>query len=253
MKMIVSIKRFFLFSLFLFPMQVGAQKLFLYAENDHPLQFVDDSGKLTGFTVEIVKEIQKRVGNMDLIQMVPWSRGLYKLDNEKNTLLFSMAKTPDRESKYQWIGPISTMKYGFYVKNDSLIKITNIEDAKKIDSIGVYRNDILDLALTRRGFKNLDRADSNVSSLKKLMIGRVTVYAGAPIAVQKVVDLAGYSIEDVRLVFEFMRTTLYIAASKDTDPSIVANWNKALEEMIKEKVFLNIQKKYNVNLDHSAN
>lgn len=251
--MIVSLKRFFLLSLFLFPMQVGAQKLFLYAENDHPLQFVDDGGKLTGFTVELVKEIQRRVGNSDLIQIVPWSRGLYKLDNDKNTLLFSMAKTPDRESKYQWIGPISTMKYGFYVKNDSPIKITNLEDAKKIDSIGVYRNDILDLALTRRGFKNLDRADSNVSSLKKLMIGRVTVYAGAPVAVQKVVDLAGYSIEDVRLAFEFMRTTLYIAASKDTDPSIVAKWNKALEEMKKEKVFLNIQKKYNVNLDHSAN
>lgn len=251
--MIVSLKRFFLLSLFLFPMQVGAQKLFLYAENDHPLQFVDDGGKLTGFTVELVKEIQKRIGNRDLIQIVPWSRGLYKLDNEKNTLLFSMAKTPDRESKYQWIGPISTMKYGFYVKSNSPIKITNLEDAKKIDSIGVYRNDILDLALTRRGFKNLDRADSNVSSLKKLMIGRVTVYAGAPVAVQKVVDLAGYSIEDVRLAFEFMRTTLYIAASKDTDPNIVAKWNNALEEMKKEKVFLNIQKKYNVNLDHSAN
>lgn len=251
--MIESLKRFFLLSLFLFPMQVGAEKLFLYAENDHPLQFVDDGGKLTGFTVELVKEIQKRVGNRDLIQIVPWSRGLYKLDNEKNTLLFSMAKTPERESKYQWIGPISTMKYGFYVKSDSPIKITNLEDAKKIDSIGVYRNDILDLALTRRGFKNLDRADSNVSSLKKLMIGRVTVYAGAPVAVQKVVDLAGYSIEDVRLAFEFMRTTLYIAASKDTDPNIVAKWNKALEEMKKEKVFLNIQKKYNVNLDHSTN
>jgi polar amino acid transport system substrate-binding protein len=62
-----------------------AQTLALYCEDDRPLQFVGSDGKLTGFTIEIVQEIQKRLGNNDPIQVVPWARGIDKIDNNPNT------------------------------------------------------------------------------------------------------------------------------------------------------------------------
>lgn len=218
--------------------------LTLYCEEDKPLQFYDDNKKLTGLTVEIVQEIQRRLGNTDSIQVVPWSRGTYMLNNRPNTMLFSMARTPERERLYQWIGPILSIEYGLYIRADSNIKITSLEDAKNIGLIGVYRDDIRDQTLTRLGFSNLDRASSNISSFKKLMIGRIAAYADAKKGFGISANNAGYQSSDVKLAYDLFKTQLYIAASKNTDAAIVAKWNSTLEEMKKDKTFSKLRKKY---------
>ena len=209
-----------------------------------PLQFVGGDGNLTGFTIEIVKEIQKRVGNNDEIHLVPWARGLATLNTEPNSILFTMARTAERNSKYQWIGPISETTYGFYVKADSTLKITSLEDAKRVGLIGVYRDDVRDQFLTKQGFTNLDRANSNLSSFKKLMLGRNVMYADSLMGVKSLAENAGYKLTDVRVAYNFMKIQLYIAASKDTDPLIVAKWNRALGDMKKGNAFMAIHKKY---------
>ncbi|MBC3875902.1 substrate-binding periplasmic protein [Undibacterium flavidum] len=219
--------------------------LSLYCEDDKPLQFYDENKKLTGLTVEVVQEIQRRLGNKDRIQVVPWSRGIDKLNKEPNSFLFTMARTPDREQLYQWIGPILFIEYGLYVKADSSIQINKLEDAKKIGLIGVYRDDIRDQTLSKLGFTNLDRASSVASSFKKLMIGRIAAYADAKKGVAITANLAGYQASDVKLAYDLFKNPLYIAVSKNTDAAIVAQWNSSLEEMKKDKSFLKILKKYN--------
>lgn len=219
--------------------------LSLYCEDDKPLQFYDDNKKLTGLTVEVVQEIQRRIGNTDRIQVVPWSRGIDKLNTVPNSFLFTMARTPDREHLYQWIGPILSIEYGLYVRADSKIQIHKLEDAKKIGLIGVYRDDIRDQTLTKLGFTNLDRAGSVASSFKKLMIGRIAAYADAKKGVPITASLAGYKATDVKLAYDLFKTPLYIAVSKSTEPAIVAQWNSTLDEMKKDKTFLKLLKKYN--------
>lgn len=216
----------------------------IYCEEDRPLQFYDQHRQLTGLSIDIIQEIQRRVGNTDKIQVVPWSRGMDKLNNDPNTILMTMARTPEREALYQWIGPVASVEYMLYGKADSTLKISNIEDAKKIHLIGVYRDDIRDQTLTRLGFKNLDRAASNISSFKKLMIGRVDVYADSKMGVESVAIASGYKVDEVKPIFPLFKSRLYFGVSKSTDPSIVAHWNQALEEMKADKSFLKIQRKY---------
>nr|WP_314858449.1 transporter substrate-binding domain-containing protein [uncultured Undibacterium sp.] len=220
-------------------------ELSLYCEDDKPLQFYDENKKLTGLTVDVVQEIQRRIGNKDRIQVVPWSRGIDKLNKEPNSFLFTMARTPDREHLYQWIGPILFIEYGLYVKADSSIQVNKLEDAKKIGLIGVYRDDIRDQTLRKLGFTNLDQASSVASSFKKLMVGRIAAYADAKKGVAITAKLAGYQATDVKLAYDLFKSSLYIAVSKDTDAAIVAQWNSALEDMRKDKSFLKILKKYN--------
>lgn len=229
-----------------------AQTLALYCEEDRPLQFYGADGKLTGFTVEIVQEIQKRIGNRDKIQVVPWARGLDKINNYPNTLLFSMARTPEREEAYQWIGPIMSNIYGLYAKADSKLRINSIDEAKRLDLIGVYRNDIRDQTLTRLGFTNLDRASSNISSFKKLMMGRITAYTDSKLGVESLAIASGYKPSDVKLIFELFKGELYIAASKNTDKQIVDQWNLALEQMKQDKTFAKIEQKYRQQLFPTA-
>ncbi len=242
-------KFLFLIGAMFFCVNLSAQNLSIYCEEDKPAQFIGANGKLTGFAVEIVQEIQRRVGNTDRIQMVPWARGLEKLKHEPNSLLFSMARTADRDAQYQWIGPISETTYGLYVKADSTLKINTLDDAKRLGLIGVYRGDARDQILSKLGFTNLDRANSTIFSFRKLMLGRVAMYADAPLAVKGLAESEGYKFSDVRLAFTFFRAQLYIATSKQTDPAIVAKWNRALEQMKKETVFLDIYRNHYPNID----
>jgi len=136
------------------------------------------------------------------------------------------------------------VEYGLYGRSSANLQVQSLEDAKKVTLIGVYRNDIRDQTLTRFGFNNLDRAASNVSNFKKLMIGRIDLVADTRIGAESQVMALGYQASDVKLVFPLFKTFLYFGVSKSTDRYIVARWNAVLEGMKKDKTFLKIQKKY---------
>ena len=63
-----------------------AQDLSLYCEEDRPLlQFYNAQGKLTGFTIDVVEEIQKASRHYISIQVVPWARGVEMLNHPIQT------------------------------------------------------------------------------------------------------------------------------------------------------------------------
>lgn len=229
-------------TVFLFSRLCAAENINIYCEDD--AQVRNSDGKYTGVDIEIVSELQRRLGNTDKIQLVPWTRGLKYLESEPNAMLFSMARTKERNDRYQWIGPISEAVYGFYARADSKVVINSLEDAKKITSIGVYRNDIRDQFLTNEGFTNLDRANNSFLNLKKLMIGRVTVIASSSFGIKAEAKRTGYRLSDIKFLYTFLRSQIYIAVSKKTDPAIVAQWNTALDSMKKDGTLKTIFNKY---------
>lgn len=246
MKKLLSLmfRSFLLGALYASPTWVFSQSLNIYCEDDKPMQFKAADGSLTGMTVELVREIQKLVGNSDPIQLVPWARGLKNLDEEPNTILFSMGRTAERNGLYQWIGPIAESVFGLYVKADSPLKIHSLDDAKQVHSIGVYRDDVRDQFLTKAGFQNLERANDNVQNFKKLMSGRVDMYATSSNDVASNAENAGYKTSDVKLALAFLKAQIFIAASKNTDPAVVAKWNAALAALKKNGTFKTIFLKY---------
>ncbi len=231
-------------STFLLAATLSAQRLTIYCEDDAPMQFKAPDGTLSGMTVEIVREIQTRVSNTDPIEMVPWARGLNALNTEPNTVLFSMGRTAERNDLYQWVGPIAESAFGLYVKAESLIVIKDLQEAKSVRAIGVYRDDIRDQFLTKAGFRNLERTTDNIQNFKKLMSGRIDMYASSSNDIKGNAEQAGFQLSDVKLVHVFLRTQIFIAMSKKTDPAVVSKWNAALAAMKKDGSFRIIFKKY---------
>ena len=91
---------------------------------------------------------------------------------------------------------------------------------------------------------NLDRGNNNVLNFKKLMADRIDMLAGSPDEIKSNAELAGYKLSDVKPVFVFLRSQIYIAMSKKIDPAIVLKWNIAMENMKKDGSFKTIFKKY---------
>lgn len=235
------------FSIYLMVVPMGsllAQQLTIYCEEDPPFQMMGSDGQLTGLTVEITTEIQKRAGNQDAIEMVPWARGYDAVQKRPNTVLFSMSRTAARNPLFHWVGPVLEASYSFYARADSNLVIKNLGDAKKLKRIGVYINDVRDSFLTQAGFKNLDRTTNNMQNFKKLMAGRVDVYASASISIEEEARAAGYKASDVKEVFTFLHFQLYIALSKGTPEGVVKAWSDAFASMQKDGSFARLHRKY---------
>jgi polar amino acid transport system substrate-binding protein len=230
--------------LLLTPSSMLAQTLTIYCEDDPPSQFRNPDNSLGGYAVDLVREIQKRVHNNDPILMVPWVRGYYAIQHAPDVLLFSMARTAERNQLFQWIGPILESQYGFFVKADSKIVITSMDDAKKLGDIGVYRDDVRDLFLTKAGFTNLDRITDNDDNIKKLMAGRIDAYAGSLTGLADVLKYAGFQMTDVKLAFVFLKSQSYIAASRGMSDSVVKAWDNALSAMKADGTFKAILSRY---------
>jgi len=227
---------------------LAAQGLTILCEDDPPLQYQDKDGKITGLTVEVVREIQRRVGSAEEIKLVPWARGYDAALAGPNIVLFSMARTPERERLFTWVGPVMETIYGFFARSDSRISIASIDEAKLAGRIGVYANDARDLILTRLGFTNLDRTTDNITNVKKLMAGRIDLYAGSSTQIAEDARAAGYAPSDLREVFPFQRVRLYVTLSQGTSPAAVSAWAAAFAAMHADGSFRRIFLKYYPNL-----
>ncbi|MDR3669255.1 MAG: transporter substrate-binding domain-containing protein [Holophaga sp.] len=221
-----------------------AKPLKIYTEISIPQQIKAPDGSLSGIAVDTVREIQKRVGSSDPIQLVPWARGYQEATTEPNVLLFSMGRTAEREHLFQWVGPVDELVFSLFVKAGSPIKIKNLNDAKKLHSIGVYKNDVRDLFLTKAGLTNLDRASDAVTNVKKVMAGHLDALASSESGIADLAKSAGFQASDLKAAYPFMRIQLYMAFSHGTPAETVSAWSGALAAMKKDKTFEHIYRKY---------
>ena len=67
-------------------------ELTVLTEDLPPLNYIDN-GVLVGPSVEIVREIIKRLGTKEQIQVYPWARAYKMALEEKNIVLFGMTYT----------------------------------------------------------------------------------------------------------------------------------------------------------------
>ena len=131
-----------LYSLLLFlPQSISAAvKLTILTENLPTLNYLKN-GELVGYSVDIVKEIQRRVGSQEQIKVLPWARAYNMALTEDNIVLFSITYTEERKNSFKWICPLLTKRDILVARKNSGISIKSIEDAKKVARIGTIRDD----------------------------------------------------------------------------------------------------------------
>lgn len=238
-KILISV----LMGMILWPSWVSAEDLQILTEINPPLNF-EKGGRPAGFSVEIVREILKRLKRKDAIRLTPWARGLQMLDTQPNVVLFSTARTPERETRYQWVGPLCIVHWYFFARADSPIQISRLEDARQVRAIATYRNDAKERYLRLRGFTNLNSSNSPQSNLKKLMCGRVDLWLHPNIGVPLIARNQGVDPDEIKMVLPVASVNLYIAFSKKTPATEVTLWQQTLDEIKKDGTFTIVSQRW---------
>ena len=227
---------------------VLSAELTILTENLPPLNYLE-KGVLVGPSVEIVREIQKRVNSDEPIQVYPWARAYKKALKDENVILFGMTYTKDREDKFKWVGPLATKRDILVARKDAGLQIESLEDAKKAKRIGTLRDDTRERLLKQHGFRNLESVSDEQLNAKKLALGRIDLWAYKIPGLKTVCDLAGVDHSEFEEVLHLRKIELMIAFSKNTSDAIVRQWKDAFDELSADGTLMQIQKKWNMKLE----
>ncbi len=220
------------------------QGLTIYTEEYGPWNYTMD-GQITGMATEIVQEIMNRTGNNYPIQSVPWARGYSALVEEPNVMLYSTVRTREREELgLQWVGPLGMLRNVFLQKSGADNNIESFEDARKVGKIGVYADTVFEQTLRSAEFENLEVVHSAVLAMRMLMAGRVDLVMLEEGAALMIAQDEGFDPDGFEVAFVYEEMPMYLAFSRQTDASIVAEWDQAFQAMLNDGTAQEISDRY---------
>jgi polar amino acid transport system substrate-binding protein len=186
---------------------------------------------INGIATDIVREIFKRAEiTYSLTLRFPWER-IYKLTLEKPGYgVFVMARLPDREKLFKWVGPIGPDDWIMLAKADSKITLETLDDARKY-RIGAYKGDAIAETLAKQGLDPVVvlRDQDNA---KKLVNGQIDLWATGDPAGRYLARQEG--VNGLKTVLRFNSAELYLALNKDVSDEMVARLQAALDQLRKE-------------------
>ena len=190
------------------------EKLRFVTEDYPPLTFKNEAGEITGLATEIVQTIMKKQNIDEEIELMPWNDAYNLALNNSNVVIFSIKRTTEREELFNWVGPIAKNSTIFYVKKGSGLVINNLEEAKKLNAIGVVEDWFSKQNLENSGFKNLNSSILPAEVVEKLIKEEIQAAPFTDITVGDIVEDAGYTINDIEPAFLIDSGYVYIGYQK---------------------------------------
>jgi len=206
---------------FLFQAADGADAITAYAEESPPYNFSKD-GRAAGIAADMLGQICAEAKITCRMEIVPWARAYRLALSHANTIVFSTARTVERENSFLWIGPIRTRKMFLYVLAGSALTRENITRTEGV-KLGVVIGDSASSEVSTAGLRQpiLDEAPNVESNLHKLLAGRIDAIPGTDLGIAALLKREGLDTQSVRPVLPYPASDLYFALNRNTDPAIV--------------------------------
>jgi polar amino acid transport system substrate-binding protein len=200
----------------------SSQTVQIVTEDGYPLQYMQGQ-RIVGAGTELVERVMKQAGLTYTIQMYPWARAYRLAQSAKNVLIYSMTRTPQRESQFKWVGEVLPLNYHLFRLKDRPEVAPSSLEAAKAYKVGVVRQDVIHQYLAFEGFPMLEPVATPRQNFKKLLAKRVDLipYDFAMLHfICKEIKVDRYRFEPVIPLRE-ISTGLYMAFSIHSDDAIV--------------------------------
>jgi len=202
-----------------------------YLCEDIPPSNYLQNGRLAGISVELLGTMWKRMGIAPQpIKVVPWARGYTTTLLEPGHVLFSMSRTPERESLFKWVGPIFTVKNVLLARADRKFRIRSLDDAKAL-RIGTIKGDVVESYLLDAGFDpaRVDGVSSLAQDFAKLKLGRVDLLAHSESTLREFIRESRDDQNRYQVVLVLSSTPNYYAFHRGVPDDVVLRFQKALD------------------------
>ncbi|WP_448246870.1 substrate-binding periplasmic protein [Thalassotalea agariperforans] len=220
--------------------EITAENITYYTEVYPPSNYLENN-QLVGLSVETLKLMwQKMQIAEQKIHLVPWARGYRNTINNPNSMLFTMARTPEREALFKWVGPLYHAEHVLLARDDFKESINNIQQAFKY-TVAAIKNDISEVTLLEQNFpeKNIARITQLSQAILMLENGRLDLMIISRSSIQSLIDEHDLSFENFKIIYSVNKVGNYYAFHKSTPDSIISQYQQAFDSIAAERQAIN--------------
>lgn len=240
------------FAMFILLLNVSNSAWALHLEvvtTDFPPYQFQEGAELKGLATETVNGALSLSPHQGEINVYPWARAYQLALGKKAILIFSIARTPEREKLFKWIETVAPFQvYMWRLKKRQDIKATNLEEAKHFMVGGVF-DDIKASYLQKMGFitgKNMEMVRSDELNAKKLYHGHIDLMPFDEFSFSHLIKKSGLKMGQAEKLFKIpgISNELYLAASLETPDTVVFDLKQALTKFKESRRYKEIKTKY---------
>jgi polar amino acid transport system substrate-binding protein len=218
-----------------------AGALYLTTELAAPSSMLDGQGQVIGISTDKVRAALARTNTPYTIALLPWKRAYAAARERPDACVFSTTRTPEREALFKWVGPIDSAQWVLMARADWAVTLRTLDDARPY-RIGTYNGDARDQFLRSRGFQ-VDPAPNDLTNPRKLLLGRIDLWAASLRAGSPVLAQNGWS-GNIVPVLVFNRLDVFLACNPGVPDEVVARLNGAFAALEKEGAMRRIERAY---------
>lgn len=203
------------------------------AQDYPPYSYVDNNSQNQGLLINLVGTILKKSGSTKTIadiEIRSFSKMFMYSNNKQNTVFFPLAKTPDRESYFKWVGPIFINQPVVFTKADKRstdqgltgrkpIIISQIDDLKNYTIMG--RDKYTGVVQLKNAGINVQSGDTDSDNFLALKQDQVQMVVCDKAVGQYLIKNLELMPTDYQIVYELEPNEMNFAFNKDTDDDLI--------------------------------
>lgn len=216
----------------------------LLSEQLPPFNYIED-GRRRGISADTVREIRRRLGKPDHVQILPFLRAYRRLRAEPMTGFFSLIRSPWRENLFKWVGPIAVEHSVLLARKRNDIDIDDFDDINARGlTVGAQRGSPLATELQRRRIEHIELTTDEIANARKLATGRIALWHTGRLAAEHHLHRLGEDFDDYSVMMPGKAMPLWIAFNPDTPDTVVRRWQQTLDQIKADGVYARILARY---------
>lgn len=176
--------------------QEADKPLRLASVDNIPPYVYREGDRLTGLSVDIMKELAKRGGFDITIETYPWARVLLLAEQGKVDGAFSAYRTREREQAFLYTGIVHYDELRLAVRKGREFAFTGIGSLRGMrigKGRGVHVGEAFNDAVAQGDIHLSESDDMRMTNIKKLHEGRLDAVIGSPVAMMDYARKLGYN------------------------------------------------------------
>lgn len=168
-------------ALIMCPLSVMASDVTIYTEEFPPYNFVTEDNSVVGISTDIVRHIMAEADLDYELRLMPWPRAMREAERDPQGLIFSLARTKEREGYFDWLAYLTRPEFYLFARKDDTRAVTLKAIRRGIfTAICEFRNASC-MILQEAGFpadKLFRTGDGSISETAMVTHGRADLFLG---------------------------------------------------------------------------
>jgi polar amino acid transport system substrate-binding protein len=186
---------------------------------NRPPYVTEQDGIGHGPAVELLQPLAQAARIDPTVRILPFQRALMMLE-QGGTLYPALLRTPQRESRFIWIGEVYADRAVFFTRSADNT-VTSLEVARRLPRVSVMRGSELQGMLQSFGLDNFETSNSEADNARLLRAGRIDGWFALRAVGRATWSQLGFSPAELHAGEPFAVLPFWIAASPDLPPATV--------------------------------